>query len=351
MKNILIINVFLIAVSFAACNEIEKYENASLFSFKDFKKTSKLNATTIEFDEPIMMPLLFVISDSLLIVQNIRTNNMLFVYNINTKKKVGEFIQWGSGPNDLLRIKNMQLVGSELYISDNQKRSIYKYNVNDFHKSSNNPVPIQKTEIDAYFTNLAYTDNGYVATAINLENKRLIFYSADGEPELATGEYPYYGKELTDFEKMEGFISSMVVSYKYKRIFLFGMSTDLIEIFDFQGVLLKKLHGPEQLFPQVKELRSTEGVSKVSANEKSKFAFFSPIIIADEIYVAYSGQHQKKGEESPPIQHILVFDMDCNPLRRYELLEKIVSFTVEAKTKTIYATSNLPEYHMIKFEP
>ena len=103
MKANLIINLFLIAMLFTACTESEKYDNAVLFSFKDFKTTTKLNATTVEFDEPIMLPLLFVKSDSLLIVQNIKTNNMLYVYNVNTRKKVGEFISWGSGPNDLNR--------------------------------------------------------------------------------------------------------------------------------------------------------------------------------------------------------------------------------------------------------
>ena len=350
MKTNLIINLFLVVHLFTSCHVYEKYENASLFSLTDFKTTTKLNATTVEFDEPIMLPVSFVKSDSLLIVQNIRTKNMLYVYNINSRKKVGEFISFGSGPDELLRIKNMQLVGKDLYITDSQKKSVNKYDINDFHKITDNLVPIQKIAIEDFFYHLAYTDNGYVAIAMNPENKRLMYYNSKGEREFTAGEYPYFGKELTVFENIEGFNSFIVISHQYKRIYLFGMATDLIEIYGFNGELVKRLHGPDQVFPQVKEVRSTDGYSRMSGLGKSTFTFSHPIIIGDEIYVAYSG-HQIIGEESYPIMnHILVFDLECNPVRRYELSKSIVAFTIDPETKKIYATSNIPEYHMVVFD-
>jgi len=348
MRQRLITNLFLVTVLFTSCHKSEKYENASIFSFKDFKITTKLNATTIDFDEPIMRPWLFVKSDSLLIILNLRTNNMLYVYNINSREKVGEFISWGNGPNDLLGIKNMQLVDSDLYLSDNQKRTIYKYDINDFHKSTDDIIPIQKVAIDDFFSNLVYTDNGYVATAFNPENKRLTFYNSKGEKKFSAGEYPYFGKELTHIEKMEGFRSLIAVSQKYKRIYLFGLSTDLIEIYDFQGMLIKKMHGPEQIFPQVKEV-SEGDVYRISA-AGSIFTFSSLMIVDDEIYVSYSGHHQERGTDHPARYNILVFDMDCNPLRNYELSKPIASFTVDPVTKKIYATSNVPDYHIVIFE-
>ena len=345
-----IISLILILL-FESCYKSEKYENVSLFSFKDFKEIIKLNATTIEFDVPIMLPLLFVKSDSLLIVQNIKTNNMLYVYNIFSKKKVGEFISWGSGPNELLRIKNMQLIGSDLYISDSQKRAIYKYDVNDFYKLADELIPIQKVIIDDHFYNLAYTDNGYVALSINSDNKRLVFYNSKGEKVFTAGEYPHFGRKLTVIEQMEGFQSSIVISRNYKRIYLFGMDTDLIEIYDFKGNLIKRIQGPDRLFPQVKEVRLKNGMTAVSALRKTIFAYFSPIIIDDEIYVSYSGNYQKIDEEVPVIHHIFVFDMDGNPIRRYELPKSIVSFTIDAIAKNIYATCNDPEYHLILLSP
>ena len=347
MKIRLIINLSLMTILLTACYDSEKYKDAIIFSFKDFKTSTTLNATTIEFDEEIMLPLLFVKSDSLLIVQNIMTKNMLYVYNINSRKKVGEFISFGNGPDELLRIKNMQLVGNDLYISDTQKKSVYKYDVNDFHILTNNIIPIQKVAIEDLFYHLAYTDNGYVAIAMNPDNKRLVFYSSKGEREFTAGEYPYFGKELTVIEKAEGFISSIAICHKYNKIYLFGMTTDLIEIYDFKGKLLKRLHGPDQLFPQVKEVRSKDGYSTVSSMGKSIFTYFRPVIVDDEIYVSYSGNHQTIDENTPRIHHILVFDLDCNPVRRYELPKSIVSFTVDSDTKLIYATSDEPEFHMV----
>ena len=349
MKQILTIKLCLTILLFTSCHNTAKYENATLFSFKDFNTVTKLNATTIEFDEPFMLPVLFVKSDSLFIMQNIRTNNMVYVYNLNARKKVGEFISWGNGPNDLLRIQNMQLIGRDLYITDTQKRSISKYDVNDFHQLTNDLNPIQKVTISDFFLNAVYTDNGYVATGMNPENKRLLFYNSTGEKEFAAGEYPYFGEELASLEKFEGFNSSIAVSQQYKRIYLFGMMTDLIEIYDFQGILIKRVHGPEQFFPQVKEIHMEDGYSRISSRN-SISAFFGPKIIDNEIYVSYSGKLQEIDNEVATIEHIFVFDMDCNPIRRYELPKPIASFTVDTETKKIYATCNKPEYHMVIFE-
>ena len=348
MKTRLIINLYLLAVLITSCQS-EKYENTSLFSLRDFKKTVKLNAVTVDFDDLILLPHLFVKSDSLFIIQNIFTKNLLYVYNINSKKKVGEFIARGSGPNDLIGIKNMQLLGSELIISDSQKRMVFIYDVNDFHQLTKNLTPKQKVPIEDYCFQLATIENGYVGIAMSPDNKRLVYYNSKGEKELASGEYPYYGKEFTKLEKIEGFNSQIVVSHKNKRIYLFGMTTDLIEIYDFQGMLIKKLHGPDHFFPQVKENRSTDGYSTISA-KNSIFAYFHPIIVDNEIYVSYSGHHYVINEEVARVNHIFVFDLDCNPIRRYELSETIASFTVDIDTKLIYATSNTPDYHMVVFE-
>jgi hypothetical protein len=350
MKSLPLTTVYFVTVMFISCQKPAKYENASRFSFEDFKTVTALNAHVIEFDEPVMRPLLFVLSDSLLIMQNIRTEYVLHVYNINSKKKAGEFISFGSGPNELLRIKNMQLMDSDLYIADNQLNIVYKYDVNDFHKLIS-PVPKQKVKISDMFTSLAYTENRYVATTLSANNKRLVFFNSTGEKEFTVGDYPYYGKELSDIEKMEGFISSIAAVQKYKRIYLFGMDTDLIEIYDFNGNFIKRLHGPEQFFPQVKEVHLGNDHSHVATTDDSRFAFFNPVFIDDEIYVSYSGKHQNRDEEIAPINYILVFDKDCNPVRGYELSESIVAFAVDPETKHIYATSNIPDFHMIVFKP
>ena len=345
----LIINICFLIIIFVSCQKSEKYENAITFSFNDFNTIMKLNANTIEFDELIMKPLKFVLSDSLLIVQNIRTENMIYVYNINTKMKVGEYISWGSGPNELQRIKDLQLVDSTLYITDTNLSRINLYDINDFHLLTS-ITPKHKVQIDDRFYSAAYTNNGYVATTMNPDDKRLVFYNSNGEKEYTISDYPYYGTQLSDFEKMEGFLSSIVVSQKHKRIYLFGMNTDLIEIYDFNGELIKRLHGPEQFFPQIKTASLGDGYFKMAYNDDSRFAFSSPIVIDDEIYVSYSGNSQKENEEISQIKHILVFDKDCNPVRGYELSKSIVSFTIDPIKKHIYATSNIPDFHIVVFK-
>ena len=185
---------------------------------------------------------------------------------------------------------------------------------------------------------------------MNPNDKRLVFYNSKGEKESTIGEYPYYGKKLSHIEKMESFLSMIAVNQKYQRIYLFGMNTDLIEMYDFKGQLIKKMHGPELFFPQIKEITNGE-YSKAVKSDDFRFAYCNPIVIEDEIYVSYSGNIQKKDEEFAPINQILVFDKDCNPIRRYTLSKPIIMFSVDPKTKYIYSTSNIPDYHVIIYKP
>jgi hypothetical protein len=351
MKTTIIILTYLALITLASCHKTVEYKDTEKFSFEDFKIATQLNATAIQFDEPIMKPHLIVLSDSILIVQNLFTEKLIYAYNISTKKKIGEYVWFGSGPNELLRIKSIQLVGSDLYIMDNQIKRIYKYDVGDFHKQA--PViPREKTSINDFFSAVAYTGNGYVATTVGMDNnRRLTFFNTKGEKEFTAGSFPDNGEALSPIEKMEGFLSSIAVNIQQNRIYLFGMNTDLIEIYDLQGKCIKSLHGPEHFFPAVREKNAGNGYSKAVAGTGSKFAYINPLVIDDEIYVAYSGNLLKRDEEITPINHILVFDKDGNPVRRYELSEPIARFAIDTKTNDIYATSNIPEYHMIVFKP
>jgi hypothetical protein len=129
------------------------------------------------------------------------------------------------------------------------------------------------------------------------------------------------------------------------------MNTDLIEIYDFKGEFIKRLHGPEHFFPQLKEVSLGNGYSKIAYSEDSRFAYINPVIVKEDIYVAYSGKSQKIDEEVAPINYILVFDTDCNPVRGYELSKPIVAFAVDTETQYIYATSNIPDFHLVVFRP
>lgn len=341
------ISYILVYISFS-CNENLKYENKINISHQDFGNPITLKSEVIDFNEPVMMPGLLILHDSFLLIQNLKAEKLISIYNLNSRKKVNECLSFGMGPDELLRIKNMQLIDSLLYISDNQKGVISKYNIKEI-LNSDNPVPQSTVKIKEMFSSSLCLLDGYVTIAMNPNLKRLCFFDNNGIYTKTEGDFPVYNAKPSPIEGVESFISEMAIDTKKKNIYLFCMQTDLIEIYNFDGVLLKRMHGPDGFFPQIREVKMGEEYSKIASSKESRDAYFTPIIVGDEVYVSYSGAFRIPGQ-TPPIRNILVFDDMGNPIRRYELSESIIRFTVDSKTKDIYAVSENPEYHLFKFK-
>lgn len=351
MKDIYMKTLFFYWISLLcfSCQNGVEYKGASTFTFDDFGPAISLKAVNVDFDEPILLPGRFILIDSILLVHNKQTEFLLYKYNIRTKKKIGEALSFGSGPNELLGIKNIQKTDSAIYITDNQKMAIFEY---DPYELCHNEdiMPRKIISIKEYSSGALCIPGGYVSMSMNPTKKRLSFFNLLGEELYSKGEYPSYGETLTDIERQESFVSGMTVNMSDGLIYILGMQTDLMEIYNLEGDLVKRVHGPEQFFPHIKEISMGDGNSRISSiSGESRDAYFSPIAIGDKVYVSYSGSYRIPGEISP-VTHILVFDKEGTPEKRYVLSEPIIMFTVDPDSSCIYATSSIPEYHLIKFE-
>ena len=61
-------------------------------------RSQELTGCEIAFDEPVMQPNQLVVMDTLLITINRKTEKLLHLFNLNTKKKIGEQMTMGEGP-------------------------------------------------------------------------------------------------------------------------------------------------------------------------------------------------------------------------------------------------------------
>lgn len=347
MKSITLLLFSLLLILLASCQKEINYENATTFTIEDFGPNIALQGETVEFDHPLLMPRRLLLTDSMLLVENRHTKLLLHKYNLTSRKKTGECIPFGSGPNELTLFKHMQQDDSSIYISDGQLRTVLVYDKDNLCYDSL-PIPRQSVTIDDAISSVQHIPNGYVATTMNPFNQRLLFFNANGTVEETKGDYPVLAETMSGVEKVEGFLAEVVYSPASRQIFLFYQQTDLVEIYDLTGNLIKRMHGPDQFFPHVKEKSLGDGYSKVSPiHEKSKEGYFIPLAVGDEIYVAYSGALREN--KRPDLTTLLVFSAEGKPLRKYELSEPILTFVVDPQTKDIYATSDNPEYHLIKF--
>lgn len=349
MKNKYIFFHIIIISGLFSCRE-NQYKNAETIILSDFKETRVLNGDRIEFNDLLMKPVSITYRDSLLYMKNRGTENYFHVFDPYTLGKIGEFGEFGNGPKDFIEPVIVQSNDHWLWILNQMKRSLSSYKI-DFEEGKIEIIENNKIAFDDHVDQLAVLDsNTIIASMMKPEAKRFYFFDGRGELTATGGGYPESGIEFTDFEKIEGFMSQIAVNYKYKRIFVSHKQTDLIEIYDFDGKLLHRKHGPDHFFPAVKQTNDGETVKVRSNPGKSRDGYFSPKYAGEEVFVLYSGIVYEPGNAMYQIDQIYVFDWEGSPLKIYKLDQAIFNFDVDVKNRVIYGLSAEPEFHVIAFK-
>lgn len=336
---------------FISCKKSIRYENAELFDISSFDKEVQLKGSEVLFDQPVMKPLRAYVVDSLLVLINMDTEFFIDKYNINTLKKAGECISFGSGPEDMVSPGKILKIDSSLWVLDNGTQKLLKYNKADF--CSNEPLHFQASMgLKDSPDDVVFLKNDKLMSLSHTPgNKRFAFFNMNGDYLETKGEYPSLnGPEVTEVEKIIGYLCNMASNKEKDKIFITYKQTDLIEIYDNEGNLLKRKHGPDQFFPHVSEKQVGNLTTVKSEVGQSKEAYFFPVAYNDEVYVLYSGKVYDYQNPDYLYNKILVFDWDGNPKRIYTLDIPIFHFDIDPATKTIYGISDNPEFHIVKFQ-
>lgn len=349
MKNKYILFYIIIISCLFSCKE-NRYKNAETITRSDFKETRVLNGERIEFNDLLMKPVSITYRDSLLYMKNRSTENYFHVFNPYTLSKIGEFGAFGNGPNDFMEPVIIQSDDHWLWILNQMKRSLSRYKI-DFKEGEIEIIENNKIAFDDHVDQLAVLDNNtIIASMMKPEDKKFYFFNGQGELTATGGEYPESGIEFTNFEKIEGFMCQIAVNHKYKRIFVSHKQTDLIEIYDFDGKLLHRKHGPDHFFPVVKQTSDGDMVKVRSNPGTSRDGYFSPKYAGEEVFVLYSGVVFNGSNAMYQIDQIYVFDWEGTPLKIYKLDQPIFNFDVDVKNRVIYGLSAEPEFHVIAFK-
>lgn len=351
MHSIKFISIYFVLM-LCACSHKNNYENCTSFTWTDFEITNEIKGNEFQLSEEVMRPTALYIEDSILILKEDMDEHILHKYNVNTGKKYSSCISFGNGPGEFLHIQQILASDSLLWLSDTQRPFIAAYLKKDIlHSDTISPIPQKEIFLSDMFRNIVVLSNHkFVTIAYNKDQKLLSFYDTDGKFIEAKGDYPYYGEQLTPFEKMEGLSCYAILSSSKDRIFLFYKQTDLIEIYDLYGNLKKRIQGPDRFFPVIKQSVQDEIVHVNSISGESRDAYFSPLSINGKVYVLYSGVYFDRKNHQYLKNQILVFDHEGIPLQRYILDQPIFTFTIDAATHKLYGISDDPEFHIVEYQ-
>ena len=347
MKQINIILLAFIAL-LASCNtDKSEYENATTFNYSDFKSEKDLQGTTLEFDSLIMQPVDLLAFDSILITIEMGKENIFHVYNMKTKTHINQCIKRGQGPNDMLYPEFINASANSIRIIDSQTSTVYEYDVEDFITNPT-PTPTKRTKLEKQIFITANQVEDKIMGCTYGVNERIYVFDLNGVKTDAIVSYPPTSISQTDREKMDAYYMKFISNDKDKIAVCYYM-TDLIEIYNLEGVLQKRIHGPEQFYSHFKEFQDGPMVSSSSVKGMNRDAFMCPKNAGDEFFVLFNGGNIDDPDHTSSVKRLFSFSWDGVPQNRYNLNDPIYSFSIDSKNKTIYGISETPEYHVVKY--
>lgn len=346
------ITILVFCISIFSCTHKYEYTNCRVLK-KDTisSKTLYLHGNPLIFHKDIKNPVRIQCLDSILLLTNRNNSTFLDKYNLNTKEYMGDIISFGTGPDEMLIIKQMQKTDSCIWLFDQSQSKIFKYSLPEFYLEktikSSNTITLEEMA----YNFLILPTGKIIATTFNTENKRFSFFDLSGKLIEHKGEYPTFGKTLTEYEKIESFFCEMILTPDNKNIILTYQQTDLIEIYDIEGNLKQRIHGPDIFFPALKQNGTHDKIRVSPKYGEARDAYFCPTLYNDEIWLLYSGKFYDPNIAFIYLHdNILVFDTKGNFIKQYKLDIPIFAFSIDSKNKKIYGITENPEIQIIEFE-
>lgn len=329
-----------------SCSHKDKYADAQTFGFTDFKAEIELKGKILEFDDLIMNPTALQVYDSILVTLEYGAEKFCNVYNLNTKKKIGERLTKGQGPNDLLMPSFIGNDGKSVQIFDMATSVIYKYDLADFIENAY-PEPIAKAKLEENIHSEMQMLGNKVIGYPYFKEHQLYAFDREGKKTDEFADFPQSTIDYSDAERTDAYYMGFA-SNGVDRVAICYYMTDLIDIYDSHGVLQKRMHGPEQFFPYVEEIHGEYGVSFLPARE-SRDSYFSPKNGGDKLFVLYNGGYVSEKDHSPFCKRLFSFSWDGVPQNIYHLDDPIFTFCVDQKKNKIYGVGNYLDNHIVEY--
>ena len=276
-------------------------------------------------------------------------NNIVDIINPSTQETIHCFRR-GRGPGEILNTGPIQESDGCLFVFDISKQTYYALDVYETVKSRRqilkNILNLHDEDDEKYkneplFHTFRHKDL-IIATGLFNDGTWIRLVNDNGS--VLDGIPLVYFKstdELSIPQRAAFQLSSFIsVRPDDKRGICAMLDCGTFSIFDIDSTCLKerirKIYYEPKLYPPPGEMISP-------AHDRSNVrGFFDVASSDDSIYLLYSGRtREKQAELDSECSHLLVYDWDGNPVRRYEL-EKTINSIYLHKGR-IYGTSMHPE--------
>lgn len=325
-----------IVLSLNSCQYSDKYKNAVQYSFSDIENIIPLNGKPLDMEEAVFSsPMGLEVYDSILVVLESSGDYVCQLLNLNNGEMLGYRITRGQGPNDMIMPNFIHGEKDRLRFIDLASSTIFEYNIPDF-VNNQNPIPVNKIKLsDNIDSGMLRIKDDYVGFKY-FQEQQLYKYNNQG---LGLGGFIPFPESTIQYsaeERADAYYMGFTSNYN-DRLALCYYMTDLLEIYDIEGNLKKRLHGPEQFF------------SRSQHPEINKDAYFSPQNAGEHFFVLYNGGRIKDEGHSSSCTRMFSFSWEGNLECMYELNYPIYTFCVDSEARKIYGVCTNPDYHIVEY--
>lgn len=296
------------------------------------------------FDASIYAQKFLVYQDSIVIVKNRRYEDQYFIefYNMHTNNLIKKLYRLGNGPDEILSA-SIYLNGNILTVNDYQKYQVAFINVdsvlqNKLYSANLIRHYYPSPSVVEYNENELLIENPYCFKddELRIDNKAPRFViTKKSVPYVEKNKYDYYTRNVA----CDG---NIITNHSKNKIFYADFRNSILEIYDYDLNLQKKIIGPEILKPEY-----TIVENKVIFKKKAPYGYMNYCTDDDYIYLIYFGalcDYSKDENEKDFPTWIFQFNWEGEFVKSYSAGRYISTISID-KDGGFYCTAYDKEYN------
>lgn len=336
-----LIPAFLSFLFFTSCQDVTTLseKESSLYSvvkfeFDDFQIEESLSGKKLNI-QPLLYPDLVLVLEDYLVISETESDTFFHILDKQNFEHIRKTGKAGIAPNELKS-------SSALFKTDKKNqfwgyslsgKTLAKYNAIDTFVTSIEEVKPKNDEMYLASKIVPSSTNSFLSTRNNGDEK-FVEFSFDGQILNTFGNWQDM-LNLNDIPSnvISSLLQGKLIANEAKTHFALAcLDADLIEILDIKTGKTISVRGPIHHVPKF-TVDYGAGYAMCALNfDDIIYKYIDATIFKNKIYVGFSGHSFETidiNKEDKFVEQIFVFDLDGNPLIRYNLDHSIKHFTVD----------------------
>lgn len=329
----------------------------------NMEDVQNLSSTVFLSDDVLETPYHICSTGKFLILGNLKNDTILEVYT-NDGEKVNQFLIHGEGPNEALRILNIQYSASDgcIYLSDSPKRLIYKVLVSDLKEKNPDITTVFHYQSDKLPEDRMiwdwwkYMSNGKLIAANATPNGMLAYFNAQMDDFSCHEAYPDkddVSSELSEWANMKLYSSCSAVSPDANKLVVAYYGADMLGFVQLNGDSITTKFLKKKLPNDIYVVQYDENNVQGAFTSESIRHYVSVTASDNYVYALYCGEKEKNC--APGLMRagmVKCYDWNGNLMRTIQLDNQVLQIAVSPDDKYLYGVTESADtgYVVLRYE-